>query len=475
MNPPFLPYFSRTSRSPEVSKGGTLYYPVWLAYACGTLENAGFQAKLLDAPARGYTTNQTLREVESFNPDLVVLETSTPSIYNDVEVGRAIKNMCPDSFILLVGTHPSAMPLETLNLANEIDAVARKEYDYTVLDVAHAIRSKTSLRDIEGISYREGKKIVHNKDRPFIEDLNSLPFVSEVYKKHLHIEDYFYAANLHPVITILSGRGCPFRCKFCLMPQTLTGRRYRYRSPENIIKELFYIKETFRNNKEVFFEDDTLTVNRKRIRKLCSLIIQNGIDITWSCNSRADLDHETLALMKKAGCRLFVVGYESGCQEILNNINKGVKVELAKKFTKSCKEVGIMIHGCFIFGLPGETLGTIQRTIDYAKSLNLDSVQFYPIMVYPGTELYSWTKENNYLTTEDYRQWLTKEGVHNCVIEYPHLSSSMLTEVCDTALREYYFRVSYVMSQLKLSLRHFGETKRIVKALRAYLSYTIKS
>lgn len=457
-----------------MSKGGTLYYPIWLAYASGVLEREGFKVKLLDAPARGYAIDQTMKEVESFGPNLVVLDTSTPSIYNDVEIGRVIKKMCPDSFVLLVGTHPSALPEQTMRLTDDVDGVARKEYDYTVRDLACTIEKGSSLRKIKGLSFHDGDKIVHNPDRPFIENLDELPFVSEVYRKHLRIEDYFYAANLHPVVTLLSGRGCPNLCKFCLLPQTFTGRRYRFRNPENLIEELEYVKETFPNVKEVFFEDDTLTANRKRIQEICSLIIQNKLELTWSCNSRANLDYKTLALMKKAGCRLVCVGYESGCQQILNNVRKGISAEYAKKFTQFCKKVGIKIHGCFIFGLPGETMETIEQTIQFAKSLNLDSVQFYPVMVYPGVELYEWAKENGYLTTEDYSRWLTKEGVHNCLIEYPHLSSSVLTKMCDAALRKYYFRMSYVALQLKEALRHPSEVKRIMKAMKVYLQYNLK-
>lgn len=474
VNPPFLPHFSRTSRSPEVSKGGTLYYPIWLAYATGVLESEGFEVKLLDAPAKGYSIDQTVKEAAHFNPDITVLDTSTPSIYNDAKVGQAIKNVNPDSFMVLVGTHPSAMPEQTLKLANEIDAVARREYDYTVRDAVHAIENGSPLKDVRGLSYREGDRFVHNPDRPFIEDLNALPFVSEVYKKHLEIDDYFYAANLHPVITLLSGRGCPNRCRFCLLPQTFTGQRYRFRSPENVIDELNYVKETFPNAKEVFFEDDTLTANRERIRRISSLMVQERLDLTWSCNCRADLDERTLALMKKAGCRLVCVGFESGCQQILNNAKKGIIVDYAKKFARYCRQVGIKIHGCFIFGLPGETLETIEQTIRFAKSLNLDSVQFYPAMVYPGTEMYDWMKQNGYLSTEDYSQWLTKEGVHNCLIEYPHLSSAELTEMCDVALREYYFRVSYVATQMKEALRHPSEIKRIMKAMKVFFQYNLK-
>ena len=473
LNPPFLPKFSRTSRSPAVTKGGTIYYPIWLAYATGVLEDAGFQVRLMDAPARGYNFDYVLKYAHRFNPELIVVDTSTPSIYNDVKVAEALKDTT-NAFITLVGTHVSALPEQTLNLSPKIDAVARHEYDYTILDLAEVLEAGKRLSAVKGLTYRIGTRIMTNPDRPFIEDLDALPFVSEVYKRHLNIEDYFYAANLHPVITILGGRGCIYRCAFCVWPQVFSGHHYRMRSPENIVDELEYIKNEFPKVREIFFEDDTGTVNRDHILNVCKLIKERKLDIIWSANSRADIPLEVLKEMKSAGCRLLCVGYESGSQEVLNKIHKGTTLQKIKQFAKDAKKAGIMVHGCFILGLPYDTRETIEQTIEFAKELDPDTAQFYPIMVYPGTEAYEWSKQKGYLITEDYSKWLTPEGWHNCMVSRPNLSNEELVKLCDEARMRFYFRPKYIFKRLKLSFKDMNEAKRTIKSGKTFFNYFFK-
>jgi radical SAM superfamily enzyme YgiQ (UPF0313 family) len=267
LNPPFLPKFSREQRSPAVTKSGTLYYPMWLAYATGVLESDGFQVTLLDAPAQGSTVEQVMDFVREFNPAMVVVDTSTPSIYNDVQVASEIKKSLPECTIVLVGPHVSALPDDTLAIDAAIDVVALGEYDYTVRDLARALRDREAFTDVLGITYRKNGKIVQNEDRPLIDDLDALPFVSQVYSKHLNIKDYFYAICQHPEVTIITGRGCPHRCTYCVYPQTFQGRTYRPRSPENVAKEFEFIAQNFPFVKEIFIEDDTFPVDRKRCRK----------------------------------------------------------------------------------------------------------------------------------------------------------------------------------------------------------------
>jgi radical SAM superfamily enzyme YgiQ (UPF0313 family) len=474
LNPPFLPKFSRGSRSPAVTKGATIYYPIWLAYTTGALEKEGFDVKLIDAPARGYDLEYVLDETKKFGPDLTVVDTSTPSIFNDVKVAEAIKD-ATNSFVILVGTHPSALPEETLNISKKIDAVARHEYDFTILELTKVLEKGGDLRKVKGISFKYGKKVVNNPDREFITNLDDIPFVSEVYKKHLIIEDYFYAANLHPVITILSGRGCIYRCTFCLWPQTFSGHQYRFRSVKNVVEELEYIKNEFPQVKEIFLEDDTFTADRKRCREITDEIIRKKLNITWACNSRADVDYETLRKMKQAGCRLLCVGYESGNQQILDNIRKGTNIEKIKQFAKDARRAGLLVHGCFIFGLPGETIETIEQTTEFAKELNPDTAQFFPIMVYPGTEAYEWAKKNGYLLTEDYSQWLTPEGLHNTIVSRPGLTNEELVQFCDEARREFYLRPTYIFSKARQMITNPREAKRIFRASKTFFKYLFKS
>jgi len=473
LNPPFLPKFSRTSRSPAVTKGGTIYYPIWLAYATGVLEEAGHQVQLIDAPARGYDLTYILQRMEKFKPQMIVVDTSTPSIYNDVKVAEALKD-ATKAFTVLVGTHVSALPEQTLKISPKIDAVARKEYDYTLRELAQFLEAGRRLTTVKGLTYRIGNKTISNPDRPFIEDLDALPFVSAVYKRHLNIEDYFYAANLHPVVTILGGRGCVYRCAFCVWPQVLSGHQYRMRSPENIADELEFIKKELPQAREVFFEDDTGTVNKDHLLTLCKLIKERKLDVTWSTNARADIPLDVLKEMKSAGCRLLCVGYESGSQEVLDKVHKGTTLEKIKQFADDTKRAKIMVHGCFILGLPYDTPETVEKTIEFAKQLEQDTAQFYPIMVYPGTEAYEWSKEKGYLLTEDYSKWLTPEGWHNCMVSRPGMSNEYLVRTCDDARARFYLRPKYILKRMKQSATDTDEAKRTAKSGKTFFNYLVK-
>jgi radical SAM superfamily enzyme YgiQ (UPF0313 family) len=474
LNPPFLPKFSREQRSPAVTKSGTLYYPMWLAYATGVLEADGFDVKLVDAPAQGKTIQDVIAMVGRFQPEMVVLDTSTPSIYNDVRVASAIKKVLPDCVSVLVGPHVSALPEETLSIDSTVDVVARGEYDYTVRDLARTLRDGGSFRNVLSITYQKNGKIFRNDDRPLIDDLDALPFVSKVYQRHLNFRDYFYAISQHPEVTIITGRGCPHRCTYCVYPQTFQGRRYRARSPESVVKEFQYIAQNFPGVKEVFIEDDTFTVDRKRCHTICRMLVASGNRLSWTANARADVDHETLQMMKKAGCRLLCVGVESGNQKVLNSIKKGISLKGIRRFFSDAKKAGVLIHGCFLVGNRGDNSETLEETLRFAKALNPDTAQFFPLMVYPGTEAFKWAKKENNVLTEDYSQWVTKEGLHNCVVKMSDLSNADLVEFCDRARREFYLRPSYVAWKLRQVLAHPSEFKRTVKSFKTFVKFLLR-
>jgi anaerobic magnesium-protoporphyrin IX monomethyl ester cyclase len=479
LNPPYLKKFSRPQRSPAVTKSGTLYYPMWLAYATGVLEEAGFPVELIDAPAAGLELSQILDRAKQEQPNLIVLDTSTPSIYNDVEVAEKIKQILPDSRIALVGTHVSALPEQTMRLSDTIDYIVRGEYDYTILELAQYLTTtpQSAIRNpqlIKGLTYRENGTIIHTPERPLITELDKLPFVSKTYKQFLRIEDYFNPNALYPMVTIVTGRGCPNNCIFCVYPQTINGRQYRFRSIENVVEELEYIQTNFPQVKSVFFEDDTLTTNPDRCRELAELIQQKKITLLWTANARAEVALNTLQDLKRGGCRELCVGFESGNQEILNRIRKGITLDRAKQFMANARKVGILVHGCFMVGNPGETKDTMQQTLDYAKELNPDTVQFYPVMVYPGTEAYQWYKDQGCLTTENYRLWLTCEGLHDCVINLPELNCKELVEFCDRARKEFYLRPKYILYKIRQMLRHPQEIRRTLKSFRTFSKYLFR-
>jgi len=472
LNPPFKKNFSRTSRSPAVTRSGTIYYPFWLAYAAGLLDRAGFEVKVIDAPAEGYELEEVKDRIAKINPKLVVIDTSTPSIYNDVNVAEAIKDIMPDSFVVLVGTHPSALPEETLKLSNKLNAVAKGEYDYTIRDLAYCLEKNGNLREIDGLIFRENKEIIFNRPRTLIENLNDLPFVSRTYKKYFNIKKYFFAASDHPMVMIITGRGCPHRCFFCLYPQTFHSRSYRPRTPQNVVDEFEYIIRELPEVREIGIEDDTFTADLQRAKEICQLIIERGIKIKWYCNVRPNLDLETMIWMKKAGCQLVTVGFESANQQILDNIHKGIKVKQIREFVKNAKKAEILVHGCFMVGNPGETKETMEEMLNFAKELNCDTMQFYPLIVYPGTEAYEWAKSNGYIISFNYNDWNTKEGGYNYLLNFPNLSIREIKDFCQRANKEYYIRPAYLLMKIKQIILHPQEIRRSIRGAKTYFKRT---
>ena len=464
LNPPFKGRFSRTSRSPAVTSGGTLYYPFWLAYAAGTTEGAGHEVLLIDSPADGLSLESTLEIINDFKPELAVLDTSTPSIYSDVAVAEAIKKAHPECFTIVVGTHPSSLPEETLGLSSGLDAVAIGEYDYIIRDLANALANCASITEITGLAIRQNGEVIRTGPREKIENLDELPFVTSVYKKYLNYKNYFFAAAKYPMVMIITGRGCPFQCFFCVYPQTFHSRRYRARSPENVVAEFEYIKENFPDLKEIGIEDDCFAANPERVRNICRLLIERKVKMTWYCNVRGDVDYETLKLMKDAGCRLVTVGFESADQEVLDLMHKNGKVTKYLKFAEDARRAGIMVHGCIMCGTPGDSKKIQEENYRFAIKINCDSMQFYPLYVYPGTEAYEWAKEKGYLKTEDFSKWLKEDGSHNCVTDLDGMTAEEMVALCETNLKRYHLRPRYLLMKLAQAFRDPAEGWRSIKS-----------
>ncbi len=474
LNPPFLGRFSRAQRSPAVTKSGTLYYPVWLCYAAGVLEKEGFEVKLIDAPACGLQSEDIFKIAADFSPELVVVDTSTPSIYNDVRIAATIKEKFPGTFIILVGTHVSALPQQSLKISKNIDAVAIGEYDYTIRDLAIALRNKNGVDKVSGISLRKEEVIINNPLRPKIMDLDAIPFVSEVYKKHLNIKDYFFAASNYPEVQIFTARGCPFRCFFCVYPQVMHGHFYRARGAQSVAAEFRFISENIPQVREVVIEDDTFTIDKDRVQKFCDILIKEKNKLAWNANVRADLDLDTMKKMKQARCRLIIVGVETADQLILNNIHKGIKLGQIYDFFKNARKAKLLVHAAFMAGNPGENKITLKKTLRLAKKWLPDTAQFFPLMVYPGTEAFNWAKEQKLLISTNYRDWVTPEGLHNCVIKLPGITPEELVRFCDKSRRAYYLNPRYIFYKLKMILFNPQEARRAIKALFKFWKYVVR-
>lgn len=473
LNPPFRFKISRPSRWPEYTKSGTLYYPFWLAYATGLAEKRGHEVLLLDAIANEWNDKETIKKILEFNPGLVVMDTSLPSIKSDLKFAEKLKTVKKDLKICIVGTYPSAETEKTMKMSKSIDFIARKEYDLTIIELANTLEKGGDLRKILGLSYRIKDKIFNNKDRPYIDDLDTFPFVSKIYKKFLNPKHYRYALARHPMIQIMSARGCPSMCAFCNVPQTFMSRHFRTRSAKNFVDELEWIKKNMPEIKEIFIEDDTMTVDKKRMLEICRLIKKKKLNIIWSANARTDIPKYVLKEMKESGCRMLIVGYESGSQEILNKIKKGITLKQAEKFTRDAKEVGIKIFGCFMIGLPGDTKETIQKTMEWAKKLNPDMAQIEQAVPYPGTEFYDWCKEHGYLLTEDPEKWLDENGQLDFIVSYPNLSNKELKKMRDKMMLEFYTNPKQMITMFFNNL-HPREMKRLVKATYDYMNYLFK-
>lgn len=432
LNPPFVPEFIRSSRWAAVSVSGSNWYPIYLAYCTGLLEKYGHKTKLVDGPVDKLSHEDIFEISKNFSPDLTVIYVSTVSLENDIKVGEKIKELT-GSYIILVGPWCSINPDDIISKSNKIDSIAVGEFDYTVLDLAE----NKSENIIDGLVWNDNGKIVHNNPRTPLtsEQINEFPFVTDVYRRHLNIKNYFQAPHLHPFVDLFTGRGCSWgKCTFCLWPHTINkGASYRERDIDNVIEELKFIKKELPSVKEIFIQDDTLP--KKRANALSEAIIEHDLDITWSCYIRADTDIDTLKIMKKSGCRLIHVGYESSNPQILKNIKKGTTVQMLENFTESVNSVGLLNHADFIIGLPGETVDTIMSTVKWAKKLKVDSYQFTIPKPYPETPFYQYLEENNFL----------KDGWAN----YPELSSEEIIKWTLWSLKQTNMNPRYLMRMIK--------------------------
>jgi anaerobic magnesium-protoporphyrin IX monomethyl ester cyclase len=475
LNPPFLGgRFSRTSRSPAINKSGTLYWPFWLAFGTGSLEAAGHEVLFLDCPAAGIDEDSLVRQVSAFRPRMIVIDTSTPSIYSDLAVASRLRGALPDSAVILVGTHCSALPEECLRLAPTVTGVAVGEYDHTLVQAAEALEGG-DLCEVPGMVVNRAMELIRTPERPPIHDLDSLPFLADVYRRHLVPEHYFFAAARYPSVMTITSRGCPFRCSFCVWPQVMHRGLYRTRSAGNVAAEFQLIAKAFPQVREVVVEDDTFSADSRRVEEVSEALIGAGNRLPWTANVRATISLDAMRKMKAAGCRLIIVGYESGSQEVLDRVTKGTTVEQNLEFAARARKAGLLVHGCFMAGNPGETGETLEQTLSMAMKLRPDTAQFFPIMAYPGTRLFDEFQASGSISTSDFSKWVTPEGLHNCVVNLPGLPAADLVSWCDGARKRFYLRPSYLLYKAVQTLAHpLTEGRRTLRAFRTFRKYLFR-
>jgi hopanoid biosynthesis associated radical SAM protein HpnJ len=457
LNPPSFENFDggAGSRWPATREIESYWYPVWLAYPAGMLEGA----RLLDAPPHYISAEETIDIAKQY--EFLVLYTSTPGFPGDIRLSQKIKEANPKIKIAFVGPHVTVLPERALRDCPAIDFVCRKEFDYSTVEFAQG----KPIEEIMGVSFLKNGSVVHNPDRPQMQDLDAMPHVTDVYKRDLDVTRYNVPFLLNPFVSLYTTRGCPAQCTFCLWPQTTSGHAWRKRSTDDVAREMAKAKEYWPNVREFFFDDDTFNIQQARTIELCAKL--KPLNLTWSCTSRVTTNYETLKAMKEAGCRLLIVGYESGDQQILKNIKKGATIERARQFTKDCHKLGLVIHGDFILGLPGETRETINNTIAFAKELDVETIQVSVAHAYPGTELYDYAVSNGFMVKDTK---MVDEGGHQLAhIQYPGLPADEILDAVHRFYDEYYFRPKAVYRILRKAAFHSGDRKRLYKEAKAFL------
>ena len=443
----------------EIEDVGGILPPLGLAYLAAVLEEHNQHVEILDAPALSLKVEQLPHQVSKKNPDLIGISAITPFFHRTLEAVEMMKKVCPDTTTVLGGPHASLFPEQTLADNPSVDIVCIGEGENTLLDLAQTIERGGDLRRIKGIAFRENGKIVRNQPREPIENLDNLPFPA---RHRLPMTVYKPLPNQYrrlPVIHLMASRGCPFGCTYC--SNAVFGRRTRTRSPENVISEIKSVIQDF-NAKEIQFWDDTFTLKRPWVMELCQLLIKENLGVLWTCETRVDrVDKEILELMARAGCWKIGYGVESGDQELLDLVKKGITLDQVRRAVKLTKNSGIEVGLSFMLALPSETPSKARQSIEFAKELDPDYAQFCITTPYPGTELYDQAKEYGTLI-QDFSSYTIWNPVF---VPRGYRDEDEVLKMQREAFKAFYYRPSYILKRL-LKIRSIGDLRRNIEGHR---------
>ena len=427
VSPPYVAEYMRNGRCDYLSWSHTQWYPIWLAYCGALLVKHGHSVLFIDAPAEEISLEETLKRVVEAQPKAVIVYGSTMSLDSDVCFAEQVKEKTLAQ-VIFAGPYVSIDPAAVLAASLSIDAVVRGEFEYPVLEIAEG----KPFEEVQNLIWRRGKDSISNQMRPALtsSQLDELPFVTDFYRRHLNLKHYRVPSEWYPFVDLFTGRGCLWgHCLFCLWPHVFTkGSCYATRSVDNVLEELRWIRKSMPQVRQVFFQDDALSV--PRAVELSTAMLSVGLNLPWGCYVRGNLDADTLGLMRRAGCRTLHVGYESGNDQVLKNSVKGVNRQEMSEFTSRAHSAGLRIHGDFLFGLPGDTIETIRETIAWAKELNPETAQFLIPRLYPKTPLYEYLAHNGFI----------KDGQPN----YPLLSTAQILKLVREAYLGFYCRPAFL-------------------------------
>ncbi|HTY24572.1 MAG TPA: radical SAM protein [Desulfomonilaceae bacterium] len=432
------------------------WIPLWICYAAGAVPTA----RAMDCNVLAISREEFVRTIPHYH--IYVFYANQETVAYDQETASQLHEAHKDSLIVFAGPYATVVP-EKILASPAVDAVIRGELEEPLRDLC----SNVAMSEIKGLTWKAGGSIISNPDGPRLEDLDSLPWVSGIIRRDLPLLRYRIPYLNYPYISLFSGRGCPSHCTYCLWPQTMTGHRYRTRNIFDVAEEMIWIHRALPQIREIQIEDDTFTCDKARVLQLCDAL--QGKGIVWSCCARHDLSADLLTRMKEAGARNLVVGFESGNDEILKRIKKGVNIAQAKRFMNDCRRVGLRVHGCFVFGLPGETKQTMQETLDYALELKPDTVQFTIASAYEGTAFNSYLRDQGFLREDT---GVTDSGHLSAKYDYPDLRGDEINIFTHEAWKAFYLRPSTILRQVLGAAENLNDARRLwhgVKYVGQYL------
>ncbi len=429
--------------------------PLGLGYIAAVLEENDIDVKILDGYVTGLNREKLRKELNTYSPDIVGISVVTPRVKQALDISRIVKERNPENYVVLGGPHITALGEKVIN-EDDVDIAVLGEGEFTMLDLVKAIENRDDLSRVSGILYkkRDGE-VIRTKSRGLVKDLDQLPHPAF---HLLPIGKYNPPAawskrRKGSYANIITSRGCPNSCSYCDVGLTF-GRRYRMHSPEHVVEELKYLYNEF-NVRNISFRDSIFILSKKRIKKLCELINERGLDISWECNGWVNyIDEDLLKTMKESGCWQIQYGVESGNQEVLNKASRNTTIEQIREAFRLTKKVGLEVHGYFMVGLPGETKETIEDTIRLAKEINPDLVGFTIATPFPGTEFYKWATENKYLKINDWNSFV----YNTAIVETPQLSIKELIEAQERALKSYYLRPGQIFKKI-IKMRSLNDLK----------------
>jgi anaerobic magnesium-protoporphyrin IX monomethyl ester cyclase len=436
-----------------------------LGYLAAVLEKNGYAVDVIDCQLLKPTQKELLGELIRRRPDVVGVSATTITYRPALEIVKTAKEFCPDCLTILGGAHVTVMGEQTLSEQPEVDIAVRGEGEQTMLELADLI-SESNLKDLDkvaGINFRKNGKIVQTPDRPFIQNLDELPFPAH---KHFPLNKYRIFGKMY--LPIITSRGCPFQCAFCIAA-VMCGRRFRARSPKNVVDELEWLRDTCRVDAVIFY-DDVFTFDKKRALKICEEMKNRKVGLPWDARTRVDLvSKEILVKMRDANCQRVLFGIESGSQQVLNNMKKGTTVEQGERAIKWAKEAGLFVDVNLIFGYPGETTDMRKQTVDFVRKTKPDTASLFLATPYPGTELRNLVEKMGWKMSSNWSLYETLTPV----FENPLLPSEEIRKIRKTFYNDFY-SPSYILHHSLKGIRGNFYSRIMARTALNFLLWRIK-